>query len=58
MTNLQVKEALKKLWNAKFIIAGTMIVTCILDLIMPGLGFIVGFSFLFIYGIIALIKAK
>lgn len=59
MTGEEVKAALKKVWDAKVIIVGTMIVTGILDLIgitskwNIGLGFILGFL-----GFFGLIAAK
>jgi hypothetical protein len=61
MTATEVKAVFKKLWEAKFIIAGTMILTGVLDLIgitthNIGLGFVLGFLFLFIYGIVVIAK--
>ena len=61
MTKEEVKAVLVTLWEAKYIIAGTMVITGILDLIGItthdlGLGFIIGFLILFILAGVYMIK--
>lgn len=63
MTNLEVKEFLKKVWNTRFFIAGTMIFTGILDLIGIttadfGAGFVLGLLALIGFTTLDVLKKK
>jgi|WetSurSiteA1Bulk_404760.scaffolds.fasta_scaffold500539_1 hypothetical protein len=64
MTGEEIKAAFKKIWDAKVIIVGTMLITGVLDLIgitsksNIGLGFILGFLGMFGLILAQILKKK